>query len=317
MMSWARVCRLTAAVLTVVSLGLSSHAEAAVGRTAGSYQVTPTGAATYTIPLFAPRGPNDLEPHMALSYDSQGGIGFLGVGWNLSGLSSIYRCAQTYAQDAAPAPVELSAGDVFCMDGQRLRLTGGSYGVAGSTYQTEVANFANVTAEGSAQSGPAYFEVQGRDGRTYEYGNGGGSQVLANSTPWVWYLDKVTDRAGNTMTITYCPDSSNPGCPAAGAIVASTVPSIISWTPSSYGAQTYNYQIVFTYTGNAPQSSVYGYVGGTAYSNASLLSSISVNYSGTTVKKYVLTYGQSPTTSRDELTQVQECADAGATNCIR
>ena len=71
-MSWARFCRIAAAVCTVLVFGLSSRVEAAVGRTPGSYQVTPSGAATYTIPLFAPRGPNDLEPHMALSYSSQG-----------------------------------------------------------------------------------------------------------------------------------------------------------------------------------------------------------------------------------------------------
>ncbi|MGH9584651.1 MAG: FG-GAP repeat domain-containing protein, partial [Bryobacteraceae bacterium] len=42
----------------------------------------------------------------------------------------------------------------------------------------------------------------------------------------------------------------------------------------------------------------------------------SVSYRGTTIKKYALNYEQSPTTGRDELTQVQECADADATNCL-
>src|SRR5205807_1929833 len=52
------------------------------------------------------------------------------------------------------------------------------------------------------------------------------------------------------------------------------------------------------------------------FKNPNLLSSITVSYSGTTVKKYVLTYQASSTTGRDELTQVQECADSGATNCL-
>lgn len=306
MKSWTSAGRAAGFVLFLVAFGASSSAGAAVGRTAGNYAVSPTGAATYTIPIWAPRGPNGLQPSISLTYNSQAGDGPLGVGWSLSGLSSIYRCARTYAQDPAPGPITLSSSDVFCMDGQRLRLTGGSYGAAGSTYQTEVANFANVTAYGSAGNGPAYFEVQGRDGRTYEYGNGGGSQVLASgtSTAWVWWLDKVTDRAGNTMTISYS-DSNG-----------TAVPTTISWTPSSYGATTYAYTMQLAYGANVPQSSTYGYVAGTPFSNTNLLSTISINYNGGTVKKYALTYQQSPTTGRDELKQVQECADAAQTNCL-
>lgn len=300
------ISRIAAGIIVLLAFGAHSTVEAAVGRTAGAYAVSLTGAATYSIPIWAPRGPNGLQPAISLSYNSQSGNGFLGVGWSVLGLSSIYRCGQTYAQNAGAGPVSLTSTDVFCMDGQQLRLTGGSYGAPGSTYQTEVANFANVTAYSSAGNGPAYFEVQAKDGATYEYGNGAGSQVLATgtSTPWMWYLDKVTDRAGNTMTISY--NTSN----------GTAVPNTISWTPSSYGAVTYNYTMVFTYGTNASQSSTYGYVAGTPFSNTNLLTAISVNYTGTTVKKYVLSYQQSPTTGRDELTQVQECADAAQTNCL-
>lgn len=305
-------------VVATVLLGVSAGAFAAAGKTPGTYQVSPAGAATYTIPIWAPRGPDGLQPQIALTYNSQAGSSYLGVGWSVSGLSVIYRCTQTYAQDPAAAPVNLTMSDVFCMDGRRLRLTGGTYGAAGSTYQTEVANFANVTAYGSAGNGPAHFVVQGRDGRTYEYGNTTDSQVLASGTTTasLWYLDKVTDRAGNTMTISYCTDG-NSFCTGSGAAASGTaVPVTISWTPSSQGSTSYNYTINFGYSTNVPQSSIYGYVGGAAYSNTSLLTSISVNYTGTTVKQYALFYGQSPTTGRDELTKVQECADAAETNCL-
>jgi Salmonella virulence plasmid 65kDa B protein len=161
MKSWVEYRRVAAGVFVIALFGLCSHAEAAVGRTVGTYQVSSTGAATYGIPIWAPRGPNNLEPHVTLAYSSQSGIGYLGVGWSLSGLSSIYRCTQTYAQDPAPAPVALAMSDVFCMDGQRLRLTGGTYGDADSTYQTEVANFANVTAYGSAGKWACVFRSPG------------------------------------------------------------------------------------------------------------------------------------------------------------
>src|SRR3984885_5737260 len=119
-----------------IAFAQNSFATNSVGRTQGSYATSPTGAATYSIPIWAPKGPNGVQPGIALTYNSQQGNGYVGVGWGVSGLSSIYRCNLTYAQDAAPAPVALATGDGYCMDGQRLRLTStGNYGEAGSTYQ--------------------------------------------------------------------------------------------------------------------------------------------------------------------------------------
>jgi hypothetical protein len=167
----------------------------------------------------------------------------------LTGLSSIYRCNATYAQDAAPAPVNLSASDAYCMDGQRLRLTGGTYGAAGSTYQTEVANFTTVTAYGAAGNGPAYFIAQDRNAHTYYYGNGGNAQVLApgTSTALSWELNEVSDPSGNTMMIAY--NTAN----------GSAVPATVSWTPSSYGSTHYSYVMTFIYVGNSPQGSYFGF----------------------------------------------------------
>jgi len=298
----------------------SAHATTAAGRTKGAFNLSPTGSATYTIPIWAPRGPNGLQPSIALNYDSRGGNGYVGVGWAVSGLSSIYRCNLTFAQDAAPAPVALVTTDGYCMDGQRLRLTStGNYGEAGSTYQTEIANFVNVTAYGTAGNGPAYFTAQDRNGRTYTYGNGGNSQILAagSTTALSWQLNEVSDPAGNTMTIAYNTTTGSTPCTTTGNLpVGSSIPCTISWTPVSYGATTYSYTMTFVYGTNVPQSSIYGYAAGTAVTNKNLLSSISIAYSGTAVKTYYLTYEASPTTARDELQQVQECAGSGTSNCL-
>jgi RHS repeat-associated protein len=310
MKSWMSCRRFAAGIFAYVMICLSSAALAAVGRTIGTYQVSSTGAATYTIPIWAPRGPNGLEPHIALVYNSQYGTGYLGIGWSLAGISSIYRCNLTYAQDGTPEPVALSTSDGLCLDGQRLRLTSGTQGEAGSTYQTEVANFENVTAYGSAGNGPAYFVVQAPNGTQYEYGNTAGntsnSQVLASgtSTALQWYLDKVTDTSGNTMIFSY------------STATGSAVPKAISWTPTSYGATTYSYTMTFAYGTNAQPSSIHKYVAGTAVVNTNLLTSITIAYGGSTVKKYALTFTLSPTTGREELTQVEECADDAQTNCL-
>ena len=168
-------CTPLVALISIGLMLLSPAARAVVGRTPGTFTVSPIGAATYTIPIWAPPGPHELQPNIALVYNSEAGNGDIGVGWSLSGLGSIGRCNQTYAQDGAPGPVTLTLSDVFCINGQRLRLTSGTYGEAGSTYQTEIADFTNVTAYGAAGNGPAYFVVQDRIGRTYTYGSGGSS----------------------------------------------------------------------------------------------------------------------------------------------
>src|SRR5262249_8224705 len=106
----------------------SNQAIAAVGRTPGTFVVSSSGTATYTIPIWTPPGPHGVQPEVALVYNSGQGNGYLGVGWSLSGLSSIYRCNQTFAQNPTPAPVTLTASDALCMDGQQLRLASGTYG---------------------------------------------------------------------------------------------------------------------------------------------------------------------------------------------
>ena len=283
-----------------------SHAN--VGRTPATFGVSADGGAQYTIPIWTPPGPNGLEPHIALQYDSHGGDGDLGVGWSLTGISAITRCNKTVAQDGAAAPITLASSDGYCLDGERLRLVSGTYGASGSVYETEVENFEQVTMYGSAGNGPAYFEVKDRNGVTYEYGNGGNSQVTpANTgTPWQWWLDKVTDPAGNTLTISY--QTAN----ASGEVV----PATISWTPSSYGSSSYDDTIQFAYTTDSAAASTYGYVAGAQVDDTNRLTSINVEYQGSTVRDYFLSYGVSATTSREELTSLQECADAAQSNCL-
>ncbi|WP_199789400.1 SpvB/TcaC N-terminal domain-containing protein [Sorangium cellulosum] len=64
----------------------------------GSGQVTPDGAYTYRLPLEVPPG-RGIQPSLAITYSSRAGNGPLGVGFSLSGLSSIQRCHKTIAID--------------------------------------------------------------------------------------------------------------------------------------------------------------------------------------------------------------------------
>ena len=92
------------------------------GFTPGSFNVSESGAACYSIPIAVPPGIAGMEPKLALVYNSQAGNGMLGMGWFMSGLSFIHRCPQTKAQDDFRGGVNHNMDDRFCLDGQRLML---------------------------------------------------------------------------------------------------------------------------------------------------------------------------------------------------
>lgn len=179
--------------------------------------VSPSGAATYSIPIQVPPGLAGIEPKLALDYSSQAGNGLLGVGWRLSGLSAITRCPQSSAQDGSRVGVKFSSSDRFCLDGRRLMLVSGTYGAAASTYQTEIETFQKVTASDSVAggTGPSSFTVKTKDGLTLQYGATDDSRIpvsSALSTVRVWALNQITDVKGNYLVIKYkkdCTDSSS------------------------------------------------------------------------------------------------------------
>src|SRR5262245_27941099 len=59
-------------------------ADALVGSLPGDLSVDNKGAANYSIPISIPPGRASLQPGLALSYNSNGGNGTLGIGWSLS-----------------------------------------------------------------------------------------------------------------------------------------------------------------------------------------------------------------------------------------
>jgi RHS repeat-associated protein len=314
------ISRLSVALLIWIAFLNGAEAQT-VGRTPGHFDVSAVGSAQYSIPIWAPPGPRGMQPNISLSYDSQSSIGPLGIGWSLAGLGQITRCNLTAAQDTTPAPVALVTTDGYCINGNRLRLTGGTYGAAGSTYQTEIADFSQITANGNTTSGgvntgPASFTVQARNGLKYYYGftdsfgNGVNSEVLANgsTTALMWLLSKVVDRAGNNYVINYLAPSAS--------LSGTSVPNKILWTPATAGSSSYTYTMQFNYGTNPPQSSINQYVAGTLVSNTELLTSIEIFLGTTVVKDYFLSYQASPLTGREELIKVKECADAAGSNCL-
>ncbi len=184
----------------------------AVGAIKGSASVNNMGAAIYSIPIPLPPGTNGIAPKLAIVYNSRGPDGPLGTGWSLAGTSSIVRTGKDFFHDQACTPIQFGPDDRFWLDGQRLVLTnGGPYGAPGSQYDTEVASFATITAEGSYGSGPASFTVVTKDGLTMEYGtNESAIRTTDDQEVLIWRLSRIRDAYGNTVKYTYADIDGEP-----------------------------------------------------------------------------------------------------------
>ncbi|UPQ80325.1 polymorphic toxin type 23 domain-containing protein [Flavobacterium azooxidireducens] len=164
-----------------------------VGVTEGQLSVSLTGGATYSIPIAVPPGINGIVPQIALSYNSQGGNGLAGYGWNVSGISVITRTPSTRFHDNNIDPVDFDALDRFSFDGQRLIVkngTSGVYGANSTVYETESFSNVKITSYGvhpsGANYGPAYFIVQYPDGSLAHYGNSVNSRSLTDWAITYW-----------------------------------------------------------------------------------------------------------------------------------
>jgi|GEM_PF-1527668 len=186
------------------------------GKLTDHFSVDKNGGASFAFELKVPPGTNSLAPELGIAYNSGGGDDLLGMGWALSGLSSITRAGQTLAQDGRHGAVSYDLDDRFALDGQRLMAVSGAYGQPQAVYHTEIQTWHKVVPHYPSgwdlERGPQSFTVHTRDGQTHEYGATPDSRVPASgSVPAIrlWSLNRVTDRHGNFMTVTYEVDAQN------------------------------------------------------------------------------------------------------------
>lgn len=220
MSRFGRVCARAFERASVVLLGLAACSSLSAqtlvaGHTPGEFSVSPSGAATYSIPIQVPPGVAGMVPNLSLNYSSQADVGIAGLGWSLEGSSTITRCPLTRATDGTYGAVNLNASDRFCLDGQRLLVVSGAYGAAGSEYRTEMDQFsriiANGAAGGNAANGPESFTVRTKDGRVLQFGTTADSRMEAQGKTVVaaWALSSISDIKGNSVAFGYTEDSPN------------------------------------------------------------------------------------------------------------
>ena len=294
----------TLAILTVALSFLVStplRAQYDVGTTAGTPDVSPNGAATYTIPVAVPPGVRDVAPSIALAYSSQTGNALAGWGWSISGLSAITRVGATHYHDDVADGVDFDALDRFSLDGERLMLTKGTYGRAQSAYTTE--SYANVkvvafgTNKAGARFGPDYFRVYQPDGSFAQYENITEGSITARQAA-EWVVTYTQDTQGNRINFNYYRSRDR---------------SLVKIKSITYGGprasrQDHPNEIRFVYR-KRNQFEV-GYLGGERFERSYILKAVEVLAQGERYRRYDLTHRLS-SLGYDVLDQVQESNGAG------
>jgi RHS repeat-associated protein len=301
--------------------------DATVGTMAGQAGVD-GGAATYTVLIEVPPGRAGMQPSLSLNYNSRSGNGVMGVGWSLSGTSSVHRCPQTPEQDGQTLGVSYKSTDRLCLDGQRLVTVPGSadYGTAGAEYRTEVDSYARIYQVGGSLTDtdtvtPTCFRVEQKDGRILHYGGViagtapaltctiGTSRVLPQGVtrPLSWLVEKIEDRVGNNQLYAY----TNVGN---GEVLLNTV----SYTGFTTGgvATAGNRTVTFTYEPRASAASGVNdisssFLAGGLSMQTQALQAVTTRVGGVIARVYQPSYVSSLYSQRLLMASMQECAGSG------
>lgn len=187
----------------------SADSNRSVGSPKGKFDVSSTGGAVYSVAIDAPKGLGKLQPNVSLTYNSQAGYGIVGYGTNVSGISVITRgCKDIYHDGYAKGSEGLGDGAYF-LDGKRLIKQNNIEGIEGAAYVLEGDPFTKVRFYGSYSGSSANVKivVKTKDGLTCSYGSGSDSRLFytqaSRTRIQAWYIDKVEDVYGNTMTYSY------------------------------------------------------------------------------------------------------------------
>ncbi|MFV0500595.1 MAG: SpvB/TcaC N-terminal domain-containing protein [Bacteroidales bacterium] len=283
-------------LLLVFNTVFSQNTENVVGTISGRVDVTPTGGASYTIPIEVPPGTKGLQPNISLVYNSQSGVGIAGKGWNISGLSSIRRKGKSIYHNNKVEGIKFDDTDNFIYDGMTLVPFAGENGQENTEYRTEIESYIKCYSLGRIGNSPAYFTVETKDGSKIYYGTDNSTgNIASRSEGLYWNISKIIDEYGNYMTFSYDNNSSTTG---------DFLISEINYTGNiSLGQAPYN-KIVFEYedyTGFAAY-----YFDGVKYQNTKRLKYIKTYAEGQLVKTYDIIYSNNTSNTQFSISEIKE-----------
>lgn len=241
---------------------------------------TPMGALTYTVPIECFQNPKGLQPNISLVYNSMAGNGIAGMGWSISGLSSISRVNSSQYYDGEVKALNLSIDCAFVLDGIRLVKKKGTGDL--------------VTEQGNiiVRQYKKYFEVFYPNGNKATYGFNDDLNTRRISFP----ITRMEDQNGNYMEYKYTQDSFQ-------TIMGETSYHEIYYIEAiEYGSDKdmkHSASIKFSYQKRNDVSSLY--LAGALLEQTLLLKDIVSYFKDTSLKKYELKYNENKVNFLTEL----------------
>lgn len=187
--------------LLTASLGFCSDDPGALD---GKFSVSPAGSADYVVPIKCPPGTAGMQPAISLSYDSQGSIGSLGIGWSIGGLSIVTRGLKNPKTDGSLGGIHFDKDDALFLDGARLipYRHGDSSGEI--EYKTEIDSYSKIVASQIGAEGPTQITVWTKAGLRMEYGFTENSRIRRQDKKiLVWACERIVDTFGNYIGFSY------------------------------------------------------------------------------------------------------------------
>jgi len=303
---------LVGGALAAVNITPPNLSGATAGTISGLSSVSSRGASQYAISLPMPPGTAGASPSLSLQYDSDLGTNESGVGWSIGGLSSITRCKRTWVTDGFLHPVDLTAQDAYCLDGQRLIKIQDIDGSV-AEYRTEVESFQRIKSFGSnAANGPSSWTVESARGQIATYGGASGNSTImapATTANLFWLLSKSQDQYGNYVSYEY---------QASTGSGEHTIARIRYTGNDNTGLVAYN-AVNFNYETRTDTFS--GYTAGSAMQRGKRLRSIDTRVNtaadgsaGTLVRQWALAYAYSLSSGRSLVQSITDCDGGG--NCL-
>ncbi|GGH68345.1 SpvB/TcaC N-terminal domain-containing protein [Phaeocystidibacter marisrubri] len=308
--------------------------------TVATPSISRTGEASTSFPIKLPAGRNGMSPSLAITYNSDAGTGWLGVGWNIAvpKISVDTRWGVPTFPESYQEEVYLFNGEPLSQEGglkgNRVDISGNETEIAERSAQAIVeffprrrSSWSKIERHGTSPD-TYYWIVTSADQTKSYYGTRNALSSDNNSTLFdpsaadqnivEWYLTKVIDKWGNTIEYFY-DDNPLTGTGYAEIIRNSqqrTLRKIVyaGHEPSSLAG---SYVVFFNSSSPKADATVnlrYGF----KVSNAHRLESIIVQHGGvslstpggsgsTRIRKYELTYENSSASAfKDQLTSITE-----------
>jgi RHS repeat-associated protein len=270
----------------LLALGQVNKAGGDIGWTDGQN----TGVFTESIPIEVPPF-HGIEPHLSVNYNSDSSFGLMGVGWSLSGFSTIQRTGSGRGAPGYDGGV-LQTADTFLLDGAEvIRCPTGSQSpscTSGGNFTTLVEGYHKIVYTASNDT----WAITNKEGIVYAYApiwqeasNNVGN--IGGQVTWRYGLQSVTDPMGNTVTYNWVTNlfAANWVGPLSVAYNGNTV--TINYTPT-------------------PATAPIGYSDGLGmYHIHGVISSVTVRVGGNMARAYQFNYATSAQTGQDLLTSFQ------------